>query len=1023
MKKIYALSLFSVIACWGSAQTFTMNTSALTTAHHSGGCTGVADMNNDGLDDIIILDESVELSIAYQQADGSFSLSYFGPVSNEKQWGMCIGDIDNDGHKDIMCGGAYDDVHIVNIDGPGAFDVVDYPWAAIFTQGCNLVDIDGDRFLDGFLCHDDGHNMILHNNGAGDFTNGQSMIDMVFYPESSGGTITGSISGNTLTVTAANPETMVVGMFISGTGITPGTIITGFGTGNGGTGTYTLNNSQTIASMNISCAANDNSGNYGSVWTDFDRDGDTDLFIAKCRQFVPTPYDYRRTNVLVINNGNGTFDHTNPATGVAYSMERGLVNLEQSWTSDFADVDNDGDFDCFLTTHSGTLEIYENDGNGYFTNRTANSGLEYDGFFLQAKMHDFDNDGFLDLIHAGGNHDYYHNDGDFTFTRIQNTFMNNDVMHSFGIGDLNHDGYLDLYASYGDGYVDADNAHPDRIFINDGGNNNFISFDLDGIASNKDAVGAIVEITGSFGTQIREVRGGESYGITNTFYCHFGLGQASSVEQAKIYWPSGLVTTIDNPSINTWHNIAESPCFLQSPSIVALGSTQFCAGGSVTLQANNPDLDYTWNNGQTGSSIIVDTPGNYFATATSIDECIAISSSILVTQVVDQPAEIISVGDTHICENSSVTLTATQGASYLWSNGATTQSIEATQAGSYTVEVVGQCGTSTSTPVVVEVSVTPASPSLSNIEINYGETATFSVAGGNSISWFDSATANTPIASGNTFTTPSLTTTTSYWVEDANVTPGDLAAGGKSEQTMNNEGQYQQNSTYYLLFNANEDVIINSVKVFASGAADRTIAVIDAAGNTVVSGTFNIPNGESIVNLNFEVPQGVGYGLRLTGQNPQLWRDKDSDTPFDYPYNVGDLVTITNTNVSGGSTYNYYYYFYDWNVQAPDFACTSERVEVQAIVIGVDEITSVTDMQLYPNPANDLVNITFGSLVSNVLQTRVIDQTGRVVSARQFACSTGSNTHQLNVADLAAGVYQLQMTMGNQQATRMIVVE
>ncbi|MFN5621519.1 MAG: FG-GAP-like repeat-containing protein [Flavobacteriales bacterium] len=954
MKKIYALSLFSAIAFWGSAQTFTMNNTLVTTAHHSGGCTGVADMNNDGLDDIIILDESTDLSIAYQQADGSFSLSYFGAVSGDSQWGMCIGDVDNDGHKDVMCGGSYDDVHIVNIDGPGSYNVVDYPWASIFTQGCNLADIDNDGYLDGFLCHDDGHNMILHNDGTGDFTNGQNMIDMVFYPETAG---------------------------------------------------------------------NDNSGNYGSVWTDFDRDGDIDLFIAKCRQFVSDPYDPRRTNILVINNGDGTFDHTNPATGESYAQERGLVNLEQSWTSDFADIDNDGDFDCFLTTHSGTLEIYENDGTGFFTNRTSGSGLEYSGFFLQGKMHDFDNDGYLDLIHSGGNHDYYHNDGDFTYTRVQNVFMNNDVMHSFGIGDLNHDGYLDVYASYGDGYVSADNAHPDRIFINDGGNNNWISFDLDGIVSNKDAIGAIVEITGSFGTQIREVRGGESYGITNTFYCHFGLGSATTIDQAKIYWPSGLETTIDNPAINTWHNIAESPCQLQTPSVVALGSTQFCPGGSVTLQASNANLTYAWNNGQTGTSITVNTPGNYFATATSAEGCIAITSAISVTQAVDQPAAIIPVGDTHICENSSVTLTATQGVSYSWSTGATTQSIDATAAGSYTVEVVGQCGTSTSTPVVVEVSVAPATPSLSNIEIVGGQTATFTVTGGNSVSWYDSATSNTPIASGNSFTTPALNATTSYWVEDANVTPGAVAQGGKSDQTLNNEGQYQQNSTYYLIFNAEEDVVINSVKVFADGAADRNIAVIDAAGNTVVSGTFNIPDGESVVNLNFEVPQGNGYGLRLTGNNPLLWRDKDSNTPFDFPYNVGDLVSITGTNVTGGNTNNYYYYFYDWNVQAPDFACTSDRVEVQAIVIGVDEITSVTNMEIYPNPATDLVNISFGSLVSNVMQTRVIDQTGRVVSTQQFSCSTGANTHQLNVADLAAGVYQLQMTVGNQQATRVIVVE
>lgn len=954
MKKIYALSLFTTFAVWGSAQTFTMNNSLLATTHNSGGCTGVADMNNDGLDDIIILDQSTDLSIAYQQADGSFSLSYFGPVSNEGQWGMCIGDVDNDGHKDIMSGGSYDGVHIVNIDGPGIHNVIDYNWADIFTQGCNLVDMDLDGFLDGFLCHDDGHNMILHNDGAGSFTNGQSMMDMVFYPE--------------------------------------------------------IND-------------NDNSGNYGSVWTDFDRDGDTDLFIAKCRQFVNDPYDPRRTNILVLNNGDGTYDHTNPLTGVSYAQERGLVNLEQSWTSDFADIDNDGDFDCFLTTHSGTLEIYENDGNGFFTDRTANSGLEYGGFFLQGKMHDFDNDGYLDLIHAGGDHDYYHNDGDFTFTRIQNTFMNNDVMHSFGIGDLNHDGYLDVYASYGDNYITADNSHPDRIFINNGGNNNWISFDLEGIVSNKDAVGAIIEITGSFGTQIREVRAGESYGITNTFYCHFGLGSATTVDQATIFWPSGLETVIDNPQINMFHSFAESPCALQTPTITALGATQFCEGGSVTLEASNPGLNYSWNNGATGGSITVTEQGNYFATATNAEGCIAITQAVLITYLVDQPAAIIPEGDTQICDNNTVTLTATSGVSYNWSNGATSQSIVVSEAGTYTVEVIGQCGTTSSEPVIVEVALVPNTPILSNIDINFGETATFNVSGGSNVNWFDSSTSNTPIASGSSFTTPALTTTTSYWVEDSNVIPGVSASGGKDAQTNNGEGQYQQNSNFFLIFDANEDIIINSVRVFADGAGERTIGVIDAGGNTIISNTFSIPDGESVVNLNFFVPAGTGYGLRPFDQSPLLWRDKDLETAFAYPFNIGDLATITNTNVSGGTTFNYYYYFYDWSVSTPDFVCSSDRVEVQAVVVGIDELDNVSEMGIYPNPAQDDLTISFGSLNNVQIQVSLLDQTGRVVMNEAINGNSGTNAHRLDVSNLAAGLYQIRLTCGDRKVTRKVVIE
>jgi hypothetical protein len=381
MKKIY-LFLMSVVAVGASnAQTFTNSTGLLPTSYNSGGCTGVVDMNNDGLDDIVILDQSTNLKIAYQQANGSFSVSSFGTVSGGEQWGMCVGDVDNDGHKDVMCGGHYDDVHIVNIDGPGDYVQADYSWASIYMQGCNLADIDNDGWLDGFACHDDGHSAILHNDGTGYMNNGAAMMDLVFYPEING---------------------------------------------------------------------NDNSGNYGSVWTDFDRDGDIDLFIAKCRQFIDDPYDPRRTNVLMVNDGNNNYTEE--------AMQRGLVNLQQSWTSDFADMDNDGDFDVLLTTHSGTLEIYANDGAGYFTNVTPGSGLEFSGFYLQAKMADFDNDGFVDLIHSGGSHRYFHNNGDMTFTLVNSVFQFNDTMHSFGIGDLNNDGWLDVYASYGDGYVDPDNA-------------------------------------------------------------------------------------------------------------------------------------------------------------------------------------------------------------------------------------------------------------------------------------------------------------------------------------------------------------------------------------------------------------------------------------------------------------------------------------------------------------------------------------------------------------------------------------
>lgn len=126
MKKFYLFLMGVVWVGAIQAQSFTNSTSLLPTGYNSGGCTGVVDMNNDGLDDIVILDQSTDLKIAYQQANGTFTVSSFGTVSGTEQWGMCIGDVDNDGHKDVLSGGYYDDVHIVDINGPGDFSQDDY---------------------------------------------------------------------------------------------------------------------------------------------------------------------------------------------------------------------------------------------------------------------------------------------------------------------------------------------------------------------------------------------------------------------------------------------------------------------------------------------------------------------------------------------------------------------------------------------------------------------------------------------------------------------------------------------------------------------------------------------------------------------------------------------------------------------------------------------------------------------------------------------------------------------------------
>ncbi|MEO6037755.1 MAG: VCBS repeat-containing protein, partial [Saprospiraceae bacterium] len=157
--------------------------------------------------------------------------------------------------------------------------------------------------------------------------------------------------------------------------------------GNNGDGTFTYQPDWIDFST---VPVSDNSGNYGSVWSDVDNDGDLDLYIAHCRQGVNDPTDPRRINQLFWNNGDGTY--TQDITDLAH-----LRIGAQSWTADFGDIDNDGDFDCFVTNHDVSSQILENDGAGHFTDITAATGMlnQITGLPIEGVFRDFDNDGFV----------------------------------------------------------------------------------------------------------------------------------------------------------------------------------------------------------------------------------------------------------------------------------------------------------------------------------------------------------------------------------------------------------------------------------------------------------------------------------------------------------------------------------------------------------------------------------------------------------------------------------------------------
>jgi len=300
--------------------------------------------------------------------------------------------------------------------------------------------------------------------------------------------------------------------------------------------TYFINNGDgTMELLQGGLGDHENGGNYGSIWTDYDNDGDIDMFIAKCRGGSNTI----NINEMHRNNGDGTYTEV--------GEEIGLADPVQTWSSAWGDYDNDGDMDVFVgasTFFDGSHKLMVNNGDGTFSDMTAGSGLEnYSGTSIEWTTHDFDNDGYLDILGEGK---ILKNNGDFTFTVSEIDFRNGPV------GDLNNDGFLDVVNTGG-----FDIGSTERVYLNDGNENNYLVVNTVGTESNWNGIGSRITVhTASF-SQIREIRSGDGFEFMSSLNAYFGLGQDSEIDSVVVNWPSGNTDVVFNPDINTSLTIVE----------------------------------------------------------------------------------------------------------------------------------------------------------------------------------------------------------------------------------------------------------------------------------------------------------------------------------------------------------------------------------------------------------------------------------------------------------------------------------
>jgi hypothetical protein len=310
---------------------------------------------------------------------------------------------------------------------------------------------------------------------------------------------------------------------------------------------YHNNGNGTFTEVSKKAGVDDPNGYYGLgvMWTDFDNDGWPDIFVAN----DATP------NFAYRNNHDGTFTDMALPLGLAVDengVEQGSMGIS------IGDYDRDGRLDLLVTNFADQYNtIYHQNTDGTYNDVSRSAGLaEVMGPYVGwgVKFFDFDNDGWLDLLIVNG-HVYpqiegaypgglykqrtllYRNlrNGKFEdiSTKAGQALTERHVGRGAAFGDYDEDGDIDVIVNELDG--------PPMLLRNDGGSKagHWLSLKLVGKKSNRNAVGARVELTAGGLKQIDEVHAGDSYLSHSDWRLHFGLGTATTVDEISIRWPSG----------------------------------------------------------------------------------------------------------------------------------------------------------------------------------------------------------------------------------------------------------------------------------------------------------------------------------------------------------------------------------------------------------------------------------------------------------------------------------------------------
>jgi hypothetical protein len=452
---------------------------------------------------------------------------------------------------------------------------------------------------------------------------------------------------------------------------------------------------------------------------------------------------------------------------------------------------------------------------------------------------------------------------------------------------------------------------------------------------------------------------------------------------------------------------------IYTPPSLNLGpDTTVCANTPVVLNAGNGPVGtiYQWNTASQTQVLVVTSSGSYSASVTTPGGCAAIDT----VEVFHYPTPGVNLGPNRV-ECGAFTLDAGPNAtSYLWSTGATTQTINGSAAGNYSVTVTNQFGCIATDVVTITMGTVPTVALGQPQLLCNGQTAALDAGNpGSTYLWSTGANSQViTVSSAGTYIVNVTNTNGCTGRDTILVAVSTLAVNlGPNTNICDNGTQTLNAGNPGMTFLWSNGATTQSIVVAQPGTYSVTVTDqqgCSAGDNIILS---QVPG----VYANISAPSTAALFF------PVQFNDVSTGNPTQWTWLFGDGLTSNQQN----PVHNYGALgLYTVTLIISDGFCrdtTTMTVDVNSYV-GMDESNFAAAMNLYPNPSDGLFNLYLELFKRNDLEIKVTDLSGKVVFA-DLVRKALIYKEELDLSELSKGVYILSLQAGENKIFRKLVIQ